>query len=107
MAATIPRAPASYCGKESYMRFALLLAAALAAYGQSPAFEVASIKPYVRPEGQTWTYMGCSGGPGSKDPARWTCESMGVAQLFQQAYDLKAYQLTGVDPIQGERYNII
>lgn len=89
------------------MRIALLLAVASAAYGQSPAFEVASIKPYERPEGQTWTRMGCSGGPGSKEPGRWTCESMGVAHLFQQAYELKPYQITGVDPIRGDRFNII
>src|SRR4051812_17081491 len=89
------------------MRIAFLLAVASAAYGQSPAFEVASIKLYERPEGQTWVRMGCSGGPGSKEPGRWTCENMGVVHLFQQAYELKPYQVTGVDPVRGDRFNII
>jgi len=89
------------------MRTVLVLAAALAAYGQSPTFEVASIKPYERPEGQTFMRMGCSGGPGSKDPVRWTCEAMGVVHLFQQAYDLRPYQVTGLDPIRSDRFNIL
>ncbi len=32
---------------------------------------------------------------------------MGVAHLFQQAYELRPYQITGVDPTRGERFNII
>jgi uncharacterized protein (TIGR03435 family) len=89
------------------LRIALLLAAACYAYGQSPTFEVATIKPYVHPEGQTWTRTGCSGGPGTKDPVRWSCENMGVVQLFQQAYELRPYQVSGADPVRGERYNIV
>ncbi len=32
---------------------------------------------------------------------------MGVVHLFQQAYELRPYQITGVDPTRGERFNII
>jgi uncharacterized protein (TIGR03435 family) len=88
------------------MRFALLLAAALSAYGQSPTFEVASIKPYQRPEGQTMQRVGCSGGPGTKDPVRWSCENMSVHNLILNAYDIRSYQLSGIAAFDGERYNL-
>jgi uncharacterized protein (TIGR03435 family) len=32
---------------------------------------------------------------------------MGVVHLFQQAYDLKMYQVAGADPMTGNRFNII
>jgi uncharacterized protein (TIGR03435 family) len=32
---------------------------------------------------------------------------MGVVHLFQQAYELKMYQVTGADPMSGDRFNII
>jgi uncharacterized protein (TIGR03435 family) len=88
------------------MRFGLVLAAAFSAYGQSPTFEVASIKPYQRPEGQTMQRVGCSGGPGTKDPVRWSCENMSVHNLIVTAYDIRSYQVSGLGPFDGERYNL-
>lgn len=88
------------------MRQTLFFAIVLAAYGQSPTFEVASIKPYVQPEGQTWRRVGCSGGPGQPDPARWSCENLSVANLIQFAYDLRTNQLEGIDRFGGPTFNI-
>lgn len=88
------------------MRLTILFASVLAAYGQSPTFEVASIKPYVQPEGQTWMRVGCRGGPETPDPTRWSCENMSVANLIRLGYDLKSNQLAGIEPYGGPSFNI-
>jgi uncharacterized protein (TIGR03435 family) len=69
-----------------------------ASYGQAAdqplEFEVASIKPAPpRKEGEPWGMSGCFGGPGSKDPGRYTCAKASVSLMVVQAFGLKPYQL--------------
>lgn len=68
-------------------------------------FEVASVKasPPRPPNGAI--RVGCTGGPGSKDPGRWTCRNMTVSNLISNAYNLKRYQMTA-DNFEADRYEI-
>lgn len=71
-------------------------------------FEVASVKPAPpRKEGAPRGTMGCSGGPGSKDPGLYTCSNASVSLMAIQAYNLKAYQVQ--PPVVGDtvRFNIV
>jgi uncharacterized protein (TIGR03435 family) len=74
----------------------LALAAGCRAYSQAAdapvAFEVASIKP-APPPGRGLVQIGCSGGPGSRDPGLYTCFNSDISQLVVQAYGLRRYQL--------------
>jgi uncharacterized protein (TIGR03435 family) len=69
-----------------------LLTILAAAHGQT--FEVASVKPTPPPDGSgvitRWT-----GGPGTDDPALFTCENCGLASLIMSAYGLDSYQYSG------------
>jgi uncharacterized protein (TIGR03435 family) len=69
-----------------------------APYGQAAdqplEFEVASIKPAPpRKEGEPWGMRGCFGGPGSKDPGRYSCAKASVSVMAIYAYGMKPYQL--------------
>ncbi len=68
-----------------------------AAYGEDSAFEVASIKPVppLDPTRLPTVISGCTGGPGTNDPERWTCENVNLANVVRIALDLKPYQLEG------------
>lgn len=71
----------------------LLLTFLTVAYTEgSSSFEVASIKPapMTKPGG------GCWGGPGTKDPGRWTCENASLLYLVRMVFDLRLYQLQGL-----------
>jgi uncharacterized protein (TIGR03435 family) len=66
---------------------------------QMPAFEVASVKPGAPPtpvagsDGRAMMIRsGCSGGPGSSDPGRYTCQSATLTSIIANAYELKQYQ---------------
>jgi uncharacterized protein (TIGR03435 family) len=67
------------------------------AYGQPSdptlTFEVASVKasPPIPPNGSF--RVGCTGGPGAKDPGRWTCQNVTVLNLISVAYNLKGFQM--------------
>ena len=76
----------------------ILLAFLSAAYGEGPTFEVASIKAStpVEPGQGGRMMMGCSGGPGTKDPGRWTCENISAPNLVLSAFDLKPFQVQGL-----------
>jgi uncharacterized protein (TIGR03435 family) len=69
-----------------------------AGYGQAAEepleFEVASVKlaPPRKP-GEPQGMMGCFGGPGSKDPGRFTCAKASVSAMVRYAYNMKPYQL--------------
>ena len=77
------------------------------AYGQPSdptlAFEVASVKasPPRSPNGLI--RVGCTGGPGTKDPGRWTCQNMTVLNLISNAYNLKRFQMPS-DNFDADRY---
>ena len=68
-------------------------------------FEVASVKasPPRPPNGLI--RVGCTGGPGTTDPGRWTCQNMTVLNLISNAYNLKRYQMP-LDNFEGDRYEI-
>jgi len=87
----------------------LLVFTAGAAFGQSTeapvAFEVASIKASPPPDGRGMR-VGGTGGPGSKDPGRWTVQNMSLSNLITQAYDLKRYQYSGPAWLDTERFDI-
>jgi len=85
------------------MRALLYLCAVSVAWGQS--FEVASIKPYERPEGG-FMRVGTTGGPGTPDPGRWSCEGMSLTNLVSMAYDVPFFQLTAPSWMTEARFNI-
>ena len=91
------------------MRLASLLIAAGVALAQtSPKleFEVASIKP-APPPGDGRIMVGSRGGPGSPDPSQYTADNATIKMLVINAYNVKAYQVTGPSWIDSERYNIL
>jgi uncharacterized protein (TIGR03435 family) len=82
-----------------------------APYGQAAdqplEFEVASIKPNPpRKPGEPWGMRGCFGGPGSKDPVRYTCAKASVAMMVLQAYGLKNYQLRPAFSPDADEFNV-
>jgi len=93
----------------------LLLESGLAAAQEpaAPEFEAASVKPsehtgrILGPKGTgTYTYWGCSGGPGWTDPIRYTCTNVGLRHLIETAWDLKSYQLIAPDALDGPTYDV-
>ena len=89
-----------------------ILVAVLAA-AQSPAalaseFEVASVKPSAPVPPNGGVYFGpARGGPGTADPGLITWQYARLRDILMTAYNLKAYQLTGPDWLNTERYDII
>jgi uncharacterized protein (TIGR03435 family) len=72
----------------SMMAMLILLTLLLTAYSQNSTFDVASVKPSVLGPGG-----GISGGPGTKEPGRWTCQNVNLFRLIRDAFDLKPFQL--------------
>ena len=66
-----------------------LMLAVVAAYAQSPTFEVVSIRA-TPPAGRG--SVGSGGGPGTKDPGTWTCHNMTLANIALIAFDLQGPQ---------------
>ena len=50
--------------------------------------------------------MGCFGGPGSKDPGRYTCAKASVSLMAVQAYGLKPYQLRPPYSADANQFNV-
>jgi uncharacterized protein (TIGR03435 family) len=79
-------------------------------------FEAASVKlsehsePVrgVGPKGQTTlsSYSGCSGGPGTTDPGRYTCTNTNLRHLIEDAWSLRTFQLTGPPTLDSATYDI-
>ncbi len=65
-------------------------------------FEVASVKPAPSTGGGA---PGCSGGPGSPDPAQITCQ-INLARLVLMAYDVKFVQMVAADWLVSARFAI-
>src|SRR5579872_7054543 len=92
----------------------LLLATGLRAQeAAEPEFEAASVKPsdhagrIAGPKGTgTFSYWGCSGGPGWTDPIRYTCTNAPLRHLIETAWGLKSYQLVAPDALDGPRYDV-
>lgn len=77
--------------------------------GDSPTFEVASVKPSPPPEGGPVGFFRVSagGGPGTKDPTRIDYRNMSMGNLVVRAYGIKHFQLSGPDWITSEMYDIV
>lgn len=62
----------------------------------------------VSPRGlpTSYFYSGCSGGPGSTDPVRFTCTNINLRHLIEDAWSLRSYQLTGPDTLDSATYDI-
>lgn len=81
------------------MRYAiaLLLAGGCLTWGQSPAFDVASIKKATAQTGPFANATGCWSTPPFSETGMYTCYNATVALLAFQAYGLKQYQMNGVN----------
>jgi len=78
------------------------------AFGQSPTFEVASVKPSTPGWEKGGVYFGpARGGPGTPDPGQITWSYPTLKTLIMTAYDVKAYQVTGPVWLDNERYDVI
>jgi len=89
----------------------LALLSAFAAHTQttdaSLTFEVASVKPSPPLDPSKGIRVGCTGGPGTKDPTRWTCTNLTVPRLISMAYDLQRYQMAQEPTInEADRYEV-
>jgi uncharacterized protein (TIGR03435 family) len=72
----------------------------VAVCAQTPAFEVATVKPAARPEGGM-IRMGMGG-----DPGRINYLFVTLKDVLARAYRLKPYQIGGPSWIESERYDI-
>jgi len=92
---------------------ALLVYSAHAQSGDAKAeFEVASVKPAappvsVRVENGYMVVTGAtSGGPGSKDPGRFTGTSICLFDLIREAYRVRPFQITGPAWLKTELFDV-
>jgi uncharacterized protein (TIGR03435 family) len=71
-------------------------------------FEVASVKESPpRKEGAPRGTVGCSGGPGSRDPGQFTCTNASISLMVVDAYGLKPYQVRPPYSEDNSRFNIV
>ena len=79
-------------------------------FGQSTAasveFEVASITTSPPPTGRGMS-VGCSGGPGSKDPGLISCENVTLSMLVTQAYNVSFDQMVALDWMAQQKFDIV
>jgi uncharacterized protein (TIGR03435 family) len=68
-------------------------------------FEVASVKAAPPPD-MRGMFVRVTGGPGSKDPGRWTAENFSLSNLVTTAYGINYYQLNAPTWLNTERFNI-
>ncbi len=87
----------------------ILVLACVGAYAQSDAphaeFEVASIKPSPPPDGRGFS-VGCTGGPGSKDPGLISCQNATLTMLVTRAYNLSYDQLVALDWMAQQKFDV-
>ena len=76
------------------------------AYGQAPAFEVASVKPSAPPAAGGNTATVVRGGPGSSDPALARFDNIDLFSLVTMAYGIGRYQLFGPESLSTARFDI-
>ena len=72
----------------------------------SPAFEVASVKPAAPITGNTIRVM-MRGGPGSSDPGQITYTNVSLKSVLMNAYGVKDFQISGPGWLDSERYDIV
>src|SRR5580658_8785115 len=88
------------------MRLVLLPVFVSALAAQTPdsqvVFEVATVR-----HGPPGDYSaGGSGGPGTRDPSRYSVENYPLSSLLEIAYGLSSYQLSGPIWLDDERFTI-
>jgi uncharacterized protein (TIGR03435 family) len=72
----------------------------------SPAFEVASVKPAAPISGNMIRVM-MRGGPGTPDPGQITYTNVTVKNVLMNAYGVKGFQISGPGWLDSERYDIV
>jgi uncharacterized protein (TIGR03435 family) len=72
----------------------------------SPAFEVASVKPAAPITGNVIRVM-MRGGPGTPDPGQITYTNVTVKNVLMNAYGVKGFQISGPGWLDSERYDIV
>ena len=84
----------------------LLAAASSLAFGQR--FEAASIgpSPPIDTSGGV-VFFGPGGGPGTEDPARYSCNFCNLSELVSQAYDLPEYRVSSVKRLPDDRFHVV
>jgi uncharacterized protein (TIGR03435 family) len=87
-------------------RISAVLMLAGAALGQTPAFEVASVKP-AAPLDRSQMLSGQMHVGMKVDAARVDIGSMSLAELIRVAYRVKAYQVSGPDWMASERFDVL
>ena len=88
------------------IRILILLTLLPAAYGEGPNFEVASIRPAPPIDPKQFMDTRCHGGPGTKDPGRWTCANISLSNLVVTIFDLKGFQIGAVASVSRDRFTI-
>src|ERR1017187_3373419 len=87
----------------------LIIFISCAAFGQaaaeSPAFEVASVKP-AEPQAMGMMSIMMRGGPGSPDPGQITYSGVSLKNVLMNAYGVKGYQINGPKWLDSERFDI-
>jgi uncharacterized protein (TIGR03435 family) len=76
------------------------------ATGESPTFEVASVKPAEPPPMGMMRVM-MRGGPGSADPGQITYTNVSLKNVLTIAYAVKGYQINGPKWLDSERFDIV
>lgn len=72
-----------------------------------PAFDAATIKPFVPGNGnRTFFFGGSSGGPGTSDPGRIRYPLVTLKALIITAYDVKDVQISGPSWLGTERFEM-
>lgn len=90
----------SSCGCKAMIIF-LLLILIPAAHGEGTIFEAASIRP-----SSPQLVGSMNGGPGTKDPVRWTCQYVMLLRLVRNAFNLRAFEVEGPSWLRNEHFDL-
>jgi len=73
---------------------------------EQPSFEVASIRPAAVADPMRGIRVFVNGGPGSKDPGRFTAQNFSLFNLVTMAYEISHWQLSAPDWMKTSMFNI-
>ncbi len=71
----------------------------------SPKFDAVAIKP-AAPSADGRIMVGIRGGPGTPNPGQMDFWNISLAELIQNAWNVKGFQVSGPDWLQSERFDI-
>jgi len=71
----------------------------------SPTFEAVAIKP-AAPSADGRIMIGIEGGPGTQNPGQMNFWNISLADLIQNAWNVKDFQISGPDWLRSERFDI-